>query len=221
MQTPDKTALQPEKHTLRVFWQKLGSAKYISHLDTQRAVGRALVRSGLPLGYSQGFNPHIKLVFALPISIYQECLYDIFDFNLETEVSPKDAEAALRAVMPPSMPVLRAARPVKKLKELACAGYQIDMETTMSAEEVKAAFSGEVRVEKKTKKSRENRDVSDMIRSLSVTGGDGALSLSAVLDASPDRYLNPKYLVDFLGDKVKNARITRLSLLTSNGELLV
>ncbi|MBQ7048540.1 MAG: DUF2344 domain-containing protein, partial [Clostridia bacterium] len=43
---------QITKYTLRVFWQKKGNAKYTSHLDTQRTVTRALVRSGLPLYYT-------------------------------------------------------------------------------------------------------------------------------------------------------------------------
>jgi uncharacterized protein (DUF2344 family) len=40
------------------------------------------MRSGLDLVYSEGFNPHPKIVFAQPLSIYQESEYEIFDFKL-------------------------------------------------------------------------------------------------------------------------------------------
>ena len=48
-----------------------------------RAVTRALLRSELPIVYTEGFNPHPKLVFALPLSIYQESEYEIFDIAVE------------------------------------------------------------------------------------------------------------------------------------------
>ena len=54
---------------VRVFFRKKGKLKYISHLDLMRAVTRGLMRSGLPIVYTEGFNPHPKLVFALPLSV--------------------------------------------------------------------------------------------------------------------------------------------------------
>lgn len=42
---------------------------YISHLDTMRLFLRALRRSGLPLAYSQGYNPHPRLTLALPLPL--------------------------------------------------------------------------------------------------------------------------------------------------------
>ena len=208
-----------EKICLRVFWQKVGNAKYISHLDTQRAVSRALVRSELPLRYTQGFNPHLKLVFALPIAIYQECLYDIFDVKLEQAVAMEAAARALSAAMPRNMPVLRVGTPVRKLKELSLAGYELRLDTEMSAKEVLSAFSGAVVVEKKTKKKTETTDVSAMIKTLSAEEKNGGVMLDAVLSASPEAYLNPRYLTDFLGARVKGAMVTRTALLASDGSL--
>ena len=45
----------------RVFYTKTGRLKYISHLDVNRLMQRALKRSGLPVWYSEGFNPHIYI----------------------------------------------------------------------------------------------------------------------------------------------------------------
>lgn len=202
----------PVKYTLRVFWQKLGNSKYISHLDTQRAINRALVRSGLPLYYSQGFNPHLKLVFALPVSIYQEALYDVFDIDITEKVPADKAAAMLAAVMPPNTPVIGAAYPKKKFKELYAASYDITLETDLSAAEVESALSGAVVVEKKSKKKCETVDISPMILKVSAKDGDNGVSLTAVLSAAPDAYLNPKYLVDFLGDRVRFAQTVRTML---------
>ena len=69
----------------RVTFTKLGRLKYISHLDLQRAVARMLVRSGLPIAYTEGFNPHPRLNIVLPLSVYQEGEREVFDFRLETD----------------------------------------------------------------------------------------------------------------------------------------
>lgn len=42
--------------------------RHIGHLDIQRAMMRALRRSGLPVAYSNGYNPHILLTFASALS---------------------------------------------------------------------------------------------------------------------------------------------------------
>lgn len=199
----------PVKYTLRIFWQKKGNSKYVSHLDTQRAVVRALIRSGLPLYYSQGFNPHPKLVFALPVSIFQEALYDVFDIDITERISPKRAAEMLGAVMPGDTPVIGAAYPVKKFKELYAASYLISLDTDLKAEEVEKALRGEVVVEKKSKKKCEMTDISPMIYGVSAVDTDRGVILKATLSAAPDAYLNPKYLVDFLGDKVRFSETVR------------
>lgn len=45
--------------TVRIRFEKTGEAAYISLLDLQRVFHRILKRSGLPVYYTQGFNPHI------------------------------------------------------------------------------------------------------------------------------------------------------------------
>ena len=61
-----------EPRTLRVRFVKKGNLQYISHLDLQRTFGRVLVRAGLPLWYTKGFNPHIKMVFGMPLPVGAE-----------------------------------------------------------------------------------------------------------------------------------------------------
>ncbi|MBQ3195739.1 MAG: DUF2344 domain-containing protein [Clostridia bacterium] len=209
-----------QKYTLRVFWQKKGNARYTSHLDTQRTVTRALVRSGLPLYYSQGYNPHLKLVFALPVSLYQDALYDVFDVDILEKVDPAVAAAQLGAVMPPDMPVLKAAYPVKKFKELAFASYEISIRTALSPEELQSRFAGEVVVEKKSKKKCAFTDISPMIKELSAEGTEDGALIKCTLSASPDNYLNPKYITEFLGEDISFSHTVRTMLFDEDGKPL-
>ena len=71
--------------SVRMFFSKKGTIRYVSHLDLSRAISRALVRSGLDIVYSEGYNPHVKLVFIQPLSIFQESVYEAADFRIHNE----------------------------------------------------------------------------------------------------------------------------------------
>ena len=53
----------------RVKYKKYGVMKFLGHLDVLRFFQKAIKRSGLPIAYSEGFNPHQLLSFAAPLSV--------------------------------------------------------------------------------------------------------------------------------------------------------
>ena len=79
---------------VRIWFAKEGKVKYISHLDVMRCMSRAVRRARLPLWYTEGFNPHPQLVFALPLSVGMASECELLDFKLDefTCVSGMDAE---------------------------------------------------------------------------------------------------------------------------------
>ncbi|MDZ5035507.1 TIGR03936 family radical SAM-associated protein, partial [Clostridium perfringens] len=48
---------------------KESSVKFISHLDLMRTIQRVIRRADLPMEYSKGFNPHMALSIAQPLSV--------------------------------------------------------------------------------------------------------------------------------------------------------
>lgn len=57
--------------------------RYISHLDYAAAIERAVRRAKLPVAYSEGFNPHMKLAFAsaLAVGITSDAEYVDIEFK--------------------------------------------------------------------------------------------------------------------------------------------
>ena len=49
----------------RLKFRKFGETRFVSHLDLVRLFTRLHTRAGLPLAYSEGFNPHPKMAIAL------------------------------------------------------------------------------------------------------------------------------------------------------------
>ena len=72
--------------TVRISFEKKNEASYISLLDLQRVMQRVLKRSGLPVWHTLGFNPHIYMTFACPLSLGQESECECVDVKTEAEV---------------------------------------------------------------------------------------------------------------------------------------
>ncbi len=82
--------------------------RFISHLDLQRFFQRALNRTGLPIAWTQGFNPHPVMSFGSALALGWTSEYEIVDFKLSAPMGRKRVEEAMRASLPVDLPVLEA-----------------------------------------------------------------------------------------------------------------
>jgi radical SAM-linked protein len=81
-------------------YAKEGPAKYISHLDLLRAFERAARRAGLPIAFTQGFNPHPKLSFAAPLAVGTAGEAEFADIEMTGNTSAEVVAKSLSEVMP-------------------------------------------------------------------------------------------------------------------------
>ncbi len=137
--------------TVRITFSKKGAARYISHLDLNRTMIRALRRAQLPIWYTEGFNKHPYVTFAAPLSLGYEGERETMDVRLNTPIPMTELVERLDAVMPTGLRILEAAPAAKKAGEVDRAVYrlQVDCEPT-DIERLLTMPS--VLVEKKTKK---------------------------------------------------------------------
>ena len=89
-------------------FQKSERVRHIGHLDIQRAVQRGLRRSGLPVAYSNGFNPHILVTFASALSTGACGRREIMDVKMAEEVSAEVFLNRMNLAMPPEMQLSEA-----------------------------------------------------------------------------------------------------------------
>ena len=67
-----------EKETLLLKFKVMGKLRYLSHRETMSVFERALIRGGLDLYFTQGFNPRPKISLPLPRSVGLACADDMF-----------------------------------------------------------------------------------------------------------------------------------------------
>lgn len=106
--------------------------KYISHLDLMKMYERALRRSGIPIAYSQGFNPHPQMVFGLPLSVGVTSESEFADFQMEGDVEPGEFVQRLNSNLPEGIRIVDAADKNTKsniMASVAGASYDILVST--------------------------------------------------------------------------------------------
>ncbi|MCF0142364.1 MAG: DUF2344 domain-containing protein [Parasporobacterium sp.] len=54
---------------IRIKFTKEESVKFLGHLDIMRSFQKCFNRANVKMNYSEGFNPHQKMTFALPLGV--------------------------------------------------------------------------------------------------------------------------------------------------------
>jgi radical SAM family uncharacterized protein/radical SAM-linked protein len=117
---PARNLTAPTKNTVRIRWGKEPRLRYMSHLDNIRAIERAIRRSRMPVLYSQGYNPTMKLSFGPPLPLGLTSEAEFLDITLESVLMPYMVEN-LRQVLPEGMAIIEARATVSKVKSLSAA----------------------------------------------------------------------------------------------------
>ncbi len=100
LKSPRKEKEETNNPTYRIIFQKTDEMRYIGHLDLHRAFNRAILRARLPIAYSQGFNPHQLLGFALPLSLGYAGMKEIAEIELTRPLLPERLLSRLNAALP-------------------------------------------------------------------------------------------------------------------------
>ena len=67
---------------VRIRFAKTGDLRFIGHLDFMRYVQKTVMRSGIAPIFTAGFNPHMLLSFANPLSLGCESTGEYADLEL-------------------------------------------------------------------------------------------------------------------------------------------
>ncbi len=190
---------------VRMSFEKTGMAKFISHLDTVRCITRAVKRAEVPIWYTEGFNPHAFLTFAMPLSLGFESLCETVDFRLMEEVDLKELAERLNDALPVDITVKDVYVPTTSSNEIRWAEYKITFnnpdnlllslaESRLSADEIivmKKAKQGRKKVEKPV-------NIKEHIKSFELNQDNGKLVLKTVLSSGTSTNINPMLLVGVL-----------------------
>lgn len=193
--------------TVRIRFRKVGNLQYISHLDLQRTMQRCIKRSGIPAWYTKGFNPHYKLVFALPLSVGAESCCELLDLRIDREIADDEILRRFNETVTDELRGLEAYTPTTKFSDITWAGYRIVLRGSgISADAAAAAerrlTTAPLTMLKRSKSGEREVDIIPLIKRVSASGDAGELCLSVVLCAAGADYLNPELVVSALREQL-------------------
>ncbi len=101
----------PARHCLAVGFAIEGDLRFLSHHHTMVMLERSIVRAGLPIRYSQGFNPLVRLSLPLPRPVGIASQAELAWMELCEATATGDVAARLAAVVPDGCRIQRVTAP--------------------------------------------------------------------------------------------------------------
>ncbi len=213
---------------LRARFEKKDRAKYISHLDLYRFMQRTFKRAGISVWYTEGFNPHLYIMFPLPLSLGFESECEIMDFNItDDDLSPAVIVEKMNAVLPDGIKLTDLYEPVMKHTEIAYSVYDIllisqnDRFTKENFD--KFILQEEIIIKKKTKKKTfKDVDIKPFSDVQDVCDTADGLRIKLKMPSGSTTNYNPSLLLDafyeFCKEEPEFAKINRINIITENGD---
>ena len=181
---------------VRVFYTKTGRMKFVSHLDMNRLIPRMIRKAKLPVWYTEGFNRHIYINYAVPLSLGFEGEYEVMDIRLTEDDFPfQEVIDRLNAASVPGIVFWKAEEPVKPTKDIAFAEYELtfeDGQETLLAEVAAFLENDHILCTKKGKKGKLREiDLIPLIRKAEASGD----TLTLTVTAGNENNLNPSLVL--------------------------
>lgn len=161
---------------IRARFEKLEGLKYISHLELMTLFRRAFKRAGIPLSYSNGFNPHVLLSLGPPLKVGMTGRNEYFDLELSAEIRIENFITLVNRELPEGLRILGAISIPENTKPLMSvintAVYVFDMilsSNIQREEEMLSEFLAENSIII-TRQRRNKKDIEIDIRPLIFSG---------------------------------------------------
>ena len=215
---------------VRIWFDKLGEVKYISHLDLMRCFTRAIRRAKIPLWFTEGFNPRPYMQFALPLSLGMQSVCESVDIRIEGDITNAEIEEKLREVMPKGLDIKKVTEPVTDPKYITYGEFDIVFSGSENPEKLKSLIedslvSPEFIVEKMGKKGRHKElkqiNLIEHMKSAETKISGSDVLCSIVLHAGGSTNVNPSLFSDkitLMSGQELTVDIIRKKLLLENME---
>ena len=207
---------------MRIRFAKHGKIRFTSHRDTARIWERALRRAGVPVAYSQGFNPRPRISFGLALSTGHSSDAEYLDVTLDPQrceqVRIADLADSLTSCLPTGITALAAQRldpgEASLQQAVTSCTWRIEAAGADAATASSSLAEALARDELITHRERKGRAVCEDIRGLVLAADirgvtcDG-VTLTAELGTQP-RAVRPEDLLSSLDPPLRALRVCRL-----------
>ncbi|MBE6824051.1 MAG: DUF2344 domain-containing protein [Ruminococcaceae bacterium] len=193
---------------VRVWFKKDHECRYMSHLDLNRVMIRAITKSRLPVWRTEGFNVHPYITFALPLSLGFRGEKETMDMRiLDDDFSLDVIKDELNKCLPHGLTVFDVTEPKCKPGSISKAKFKMRLSSDdISVKELyiklqETLDSDEILVDKKTKKGIKKIDIKNYFSDAKHYDTDFDVVVRVTLPAGSTTNINPTLLIKALEEK--------------------
>ena len=155
---------------IRIRFTRNHSVKYLGHLDIMRTFQRCFNRADVRMNYSEGFNPHQKMSFALPLAVGILSRGEYLDAEVEDGQDLSAIRSSLDKVSGMGFDIL-AVREVKEgaskaMAAVCYASYDILLHTNCDLHIPEYMGRDSIVLQKKTKTGTRDVDLKTIIEDI-------------------------------------------------------
>lgn len=194
----------------RVYFDKYGEMKFISHLDLLRFFERLFNKAEIPVKYSEGFHPRPKMSFGSPISLGTEAYNEIMDFETDAEISNEEVVKRLNESPVLGFKVHKVEEVLRKssiMEEFTNMLYTVEG-SQEDMDKLEKLFNRNEILEVREKKGKTvTRNLKERLKTFSREGNKISME---IINTSPNSYL------EMVGIEQQNVQIKRLGYKINN-----
>lgn len=203
------------RYRLRI--QKTGNLKYISHLDWQRMIYRAIRKADIKIDFSKGFNPSPKISIGMALPLFIESFDEYIDIEIKEEMQSNSLMKKLNEFLPENSRILNVVKISKEEKVIdikvnwakysavaidADALKEIDLKNIINDVLLKEEIFIEKQNYKRHKDFKKVINIRPYINSLEISD-DNFYTLKFVLKTGQNGMLRPDDFLKFLTPDIR------------------
>ena len=173
----------------RIYFDKEGDMKYISHLDTIRFLERLFKKANIKVKFSEGFHPRPKMSFGNPVSLGVEAYNEVMDLELAVEMDNEELLSKMNEFCPDGITfksIEDVPRKASITEDFEIMKYEITGEPEFIQKIVDVLNQDEIIEERIKKRKLQRRNLKEKLVSYKV---DGNVLYLEVKNSSPNAFL--------------------------------
>jgi len=213
------------KTLIRFNFEKIDKTKFISHLGLIRIMERAVRFTGLPVAFSQGFNPKPKIALGPPLSSGIESYSEWGDIVMARTVDTEVFHKEINRFLPEGMKVLKCSIiPLKSpalnamikigVYSIECSGEKDKIEDFLKQDEIL--------FKKVRKKGTKTIDIKPLIKKLEIREvNNDKISMELWINMEEGGTIKPQEVIKVMNDfgiNLSIEKICRIKLLSVDGK---
>lgn len=199
-------------------YTKESDIKFIAHLDLMRTIQKTIRRSGVPATYSKGFNPHLKLSIAQPLSVGVYSSGEYMDLPLSEELDTQEVLDKLNAKSAAGIKFTACTKIIdvegekkhpQAMALIDACSYRIRVKynntNNLKEELAEMLKDSEWKTIKKTKKGEREVDIKALVYKLEYEVTDSELIIETLIQSGSREHLSADLLVEYIKSRTTNA----------------